>query len=597
MRHGLATAAACLLLPRLAVAHAMLTYPAPRALAAPGIKLTPFSAARATANSGCGGAANTGSNLISIPQTAFRPGATVNVRWRLTIPHPLDNSDTGVRVAVHYDDTDSFSCNIVAGGLAGDPGFVVPASVVPAGTGDEVRGEEVVHTITLPNKLCNRCVLQWAWAARRDGGYYMSCADIAITQDGQLPGSAAGAAGVGAFYAGLPGEIGELPVNQLDTANGVCSTSVGNTTNATSTPQTPPGNGTLIAPPLGTGNGAISVTLIMAGSIDTLPANFQSTIATNLANMLTGVSASNITVQLSAASVHVVATISAPTDAIGAAARATLASQTRVTLSMALGVNVEQLMVSEAEISAGGGPAAFDLHEHETAFIALGCGLGVTGVLYLINCYMKSKVEHEQGTGLVQSVGNLVSSYSSLISDSAKTVAKASSPDASRFRSESEAVRTLGSPPPGPPSGFIPTNHSHGTSPTMGVRTSHGSSEEFYPVKLEGAEDARLQTLPETQMMQPPTVHETQGPVTSVLEDASLKMADDDVSAQAEDTTANLPAQWQAAFDDSSGAVYFFNSMTGESQWERPGGGDDRQSIAMHDGEVTNPSKMQTSRI
>mmetsp|Transcript_26833 Transcript_26833/g.68289 ORF Transcript_26833/g.68289 Transcript_26833/m.68289 type:complete len:161 (-) Transcript_26833:239-721(-) len=32
-----------------------------------------------------------------------------------------------------------------------------------------------------------------------------------------------------------------------------------------------------------------------------------------------------------------------------------------------------------------------------------------------------------------------------------------------------------------------------------------------------------------------------------------------------------LPAGWETHEDDSSGAIYFFNSLTGETTWERPG--------------------------
>ena len=39
-----------------------------------------------------------------------------------------------------------------------------------------------------------------AWAARADEGFYLGCADIAITDDGLLPN-----------YAELPTESGELP--------------------------------------------------------------------------------------------------------------------------------------------------------------------------------------------------------------------------------------------------------------------------------------------------------------------------------------------------------------------------------------------------
>ena len=49
-------------------------------------------------------------------------------------------------------------------------------------------GSVTARLATLPaTKTCNYCVIQWVWAAKSDGGYYMTCADIAITADGLLP--------------------------------------------------------------------------------------------------------------------------------------------------------------------------------------------------------------------------------------------------------------------------------------------------------------------------------------------------------------------------------------------------------------------------
>ena len=53
--------------------------------------------------------------------------------------------------------------------------------MLAAGPEDATDGTLVSTLIQLPNKTCDYCVLQWLWAAREDGGFYISCADIAIT--------------------------------------------------------------------------------------------------------------------------------------------------------------------------------------------------------------------------------------------------------------------------------------------------------------------------------------------------------------------------------------------------------------------------------
>lgn len=43
-------------------------------------------------------------------------------------------------------------------------------------------------SVQLPEgKLCTYCTIQWVWAARQDGGYYIGCSDISITADGSPP--------------------------------------------------------------------------------------------------------------------------------------------------------------------------------------------------------------------------------------------------------------------------------------------------------------------------------------------------------------------------------------------------------------------------
>ena len=141
----------------------------------------------------------------------------------------------GVRLALHYSATDSFELNVrrAAGGGAlasaprpaaataaphhthtraqvlkgcvegdgncfqDDDGIPGKDNAVDAGDGTV----EMSQLLTLPaGKTCSYCVLQWMWAARRRR-LYIGCADIAITEDGNLPD-----------YAQVPSEVGkELP--------------------------------------------------------------------------------------------------------------------------------------------------------------------------------------------------------------------------------------------------------------------------------------------------------------------------------------------------------------------------------------------------
>lgn len=169
-RLALVVHAACL---TLVGSHGILTIPPgrPQTLNPAGVKLTPFSEARYAANRGCGGAEGAGLGNVRVPTQAFTLGRPVQIQWSLTIPHNVDNSDTGVRIAIHYDDEDSFECNILAGGLEGDPGFDptlqgAQNKKVSAGPPDAVANQLVSTIVRLPNKTCDYCVIQWVWAAR-----------------------------------------------------------------------------------------------------------------------------------------------------------------------------------------------------------------------------------------------------------------------------------------------------------------------------------------------------------------------------------------------------------------------------------------------
>ena len=183
------------LLPGEVLSHGVLVSPRTREAAGmrgDGAKLTPFFQAKDLADGGCGGVAN-GDPGVGRPRQAFRPGSQIKVEWDLTIPHPADNENTGVRIAIHYGPDESFDKNILAGGVAG--------SGVPGFSAEQIQGEKRQSaTLTLPvGKTCDYCTLQWVWAASSDGGLYIGCADIAITETGQRPD-----------YDALPSEEGNV---------------------------------------------------------------------------------------------------------------------------------------------------------------------------------------------------------------------------------------------------------------------------------------------------------------------------------------------------------------------------------------------------
>jgi hypothetical protein len=132
------------------------------------------------ANLGCGAewtpAAN-GDPGPGPPVANYLPGGSINVAWDVTIPHPADNLNFGIRVAVKYTDADSFAQNILAGegATAGRPPAI---SAQVGGTG--AKRQQL--TVTLPpGKNSSAAVLQWMWGAQADGGFYLGCSDIKIS--------------------------------------------------------------------------------------------------------------------------------------------------------------------------------------------------------------------------------------------------------------------------------------------------------------------------------------------------------------------------------------------------------------------------------
>jgi len=94
--------------------HGILVSPAPRlgTSVGTGNKLTGDAG-----STNCGGAANGDTPYDPIknqPKVAQKPGEFLVVTWDITIPHPNDNLNRGVRIALHYSDGDSFNSNVRA---------------------------------------------------------------------------------------------------------------------------------------------------------------------------------------------------------------------------------------------------------------------------------------------------------------------------------------------------------------------------------------------------------------------------------------------------------------------------------------------------
>lgn len=65
----------------------------------------------------CGGTENGDTPYEAIknrPKVAQKPEDNLVVEWSITIPHPADNLNRGVRIALHYSDGDSFDKNVRA---------------------------------------------------------------------------------------------------------------------------------------------------------------------------------------------------------------------------------------------------------------------------------------------------------------------------------------------------------------------------------------------------------------------------------------------------------------------------------------------------
>ena len=96
----------------------------------------------------------------------------------------------------------------------------------------------------------------------------------------------------------------------------------------------------------------VSLTLTVAGPLEAFDADAQATFKSNFAAQLDGISPSDITLQVSAASVRVVAAISAPSEAVATAALSDLTelASSADALSAALKVTVEAVEAAPAMV-------------------------------------------------------------------------------------------------------------------------------------------------------------------------------------------------------------------------------------------------------
>jgi len=210
--------------------HAIMTHPPPRTnIVVPpdcnwllprdspggcstGTKLPGYGNAIRTADGSCGGVGNNDPGAQGWPITGQMPrpdfvaiaGASIEVKWALTIPHRADIRTRGVRVALHYANTDSFDCNVLVDNVGAGPDR--PDAEVMDNNGAPDPWEMGVVVDIPPDKTCDYCVLQFMWAAENDDGFYISCADLAITGPSEQQKSLT-------EYAALPPERGELPNN------------------------------------------------------------------------------------------------------------------------------------------------------------------------------------------------------------------------------------------------------------------------------------------------------------------------------------------------------------------------------------------------
>ncbi|KAL2917126.1 hypothetical protein HK105_203190 [Polyrhizophydium stewartii] len=197
----------------LASANAFLVAPSPRSsgtqLSVPGasgikIPTLPVPADMLTAAGGCL------DSVRGYASASVAPGGTVGVNWQIVVDHA---SDPGVRIAVLFDGDDQFTV-----------------------LRDGIDVHDQAAMVTLPDSKAGAATLQWLWASQEDGGFYLACADIDVSNQNVDQAAAAGqtdAITVDAFAADAPADPTVPSTDNTDDNSG--NTDGGNTDNGGNT--------------------------------------------------------------------------------------------------------------------------------------------------------------------------------------------------------------------------------------------------------------------------------------------------------------------------------------------------------------------------
>jgi len=111
------------------------------------------------------------------PTVVYSPGSTIDVTWRLTVPHPTTPATPkeAIRIAVAEEkNTNEYTWTVVFTDSTSTQGDV-------SGSANANTDDDITRSVTLPTGFtCDHCALQWVWDSQTDGGAYLDCADVAI---------------------------------------------------------------------------------------------------------------------------------------------------------------------------------------------------------------------------------------------------------------------------------------------------------------------------------------------------------------------------------------------------------------------------------
>eukprot|EP00462_Mataza_sp_D1_P007373 CAMPEP_0175123458 /NCGR_PEP_ID=MMETSP0087-20121206/2257_1 /TAXON_ID=136419 /ORGANISM="Unknown Unknown, Strain D1" /LENGTH=742 /DNA_ID=CAMNT_0016405157 /DNA_START=24 /DNA_END=2252 /DNA_ORIENTATION=- len=170
------------------------------------VKLTPFADYERVANMGCGGTANNEQPAKTSVAT-FVAGTTSALNFSITLPHNGNGVGAGpniLRVALHYSECDSFEDNKLVQ-------FTNKMELLQTGV-------HQLRFVVPAGKFCDNCVLQWMWASEPDGGFYIGCADVKITNSAGTAGDNTVKTATATF---LPGDgiVGHISFSQCNSSS------------------------------------------------------------------------------------------------------------------------------------------------------------------------------------------------------------------------------------------------------------------------------------------------------------------------------------------------------------------------------------------